>query len=302
MEGTVLTKVVLPIALAIIMLGMGLSLTLKDFSRVLKAPKAFAIGIFCQLIALPALGFAIAYAFNLPPLLAVGLVVLSLCPGGTTSNMYSYLAKGDVALSISLTAVVSLVTPFTIPLFAGLAMNTFMGEAQAFALPLGKTIMILLAITIVPVAIGMGTKFKWPGFAARTESPLKWLSILFLAAIIAGIAKQNWAQLPGFFAQIGWAAFALNAVAMAVGFGVASVAKLGSKQSVTISLEVGIQNGTTALFVTSTILASATMSIAPAVYSLIMFFTGAAVAIARNGLLPSARRSGKPQAKNPAPA
>jgi len=282
MEATILTKVVLPIALAVIMLGMGLSLTVADFRRVLRAPKAFAIGALCQLVILPALGFGLAHAFSLPPLLAVGLVILALSPGGTTSNMSSYLARGDLALSISLTAVISLITPFTIPIFASLAMSSFMGESQAIALPIGQTIATLFAITVVPVVIGMLLRKKWPAFSARTESPLKWLSIFFLFAIVAGVAKQNWAALPDFFAQTGWAAFALNASAMLAGYAVASLARLNAQQSVTISIEVGIQNGTTALFVTSTLLANPTMSIAPAVYSLIMFATGAAVALARN--------------------
>ncbi len=278
MEATVLTKVVLPIALAVIMLGMGLSLVSEDFKRVLRQPKAFAVGLFCQLIVLPAVGFGIAFALDLNPAIAVGLIILALCPGGTTSNMFAFLARGDVALSISLTAVVSLITPFTIPIMAAVAIDQFMGASQDLSLPLVRTIATLLAITIVPVAIGMAIRHKAPGFADRSEKPVKILSIVFLAAIIAGIAKQNWSELPSFFAEAGFAALSLNTATMAIGFAVAVGFRLKRNQTVTIGLEVGIQNGTTALFVTGTLLANPTMSIAPAVYSLIMFATGAAVA------------------------
>ena len=282
MEATVLTKIVLPIALAVIMLGMGLSLATDDFRRVLRFPKAFAVGVTCQLVLLPAIGFALASALGLSPAIAIGLIILALSPGGTTSNMFAYLARGDVALSISLTAVVSLITPFTIPLIGAIAMNHFMGESAAIALPIGRTVVTLLIITLVPVAIGMVIRHKAAAFASRAEKPVKILSIVFLAAIIAGIMKQNWSQLGSFFAQAGVASLLLNLSTMALGFGIAWLMRLSRKQSVTIGLEVGIQNGTTALLVTGTILANPTMSIAPAIYSLIMFMTGAVVALGVN--------------------
>jgi len=272
----------LPIALAVIMLGMGLSLTLADFRRVMRAPKAFAVGIACQLLLLPAVGFGLAYALDLPGVLATGLVILALCPGGTTSNMFAYLAGGDVALSISLTAVVSLIAPFTIPIFAGIAMRQFMGESQVIELPLAKTILTLLLITVVPVAIGMIIRAKLPKLADRSEKPVKILSIVFLAAIIAGIMKSNGSNLMDFFAAAGWAALALNISTMALGFAAAAAFRLSRPQSITIGLEVGIQNGTTALFVTNTLLLNPQMSIAPAVYSIIMFVTGAFIGLALN--------------------
>lgn len=275
MEATFLTKVVLPLALFVIMLGMGLSLVPDDFRRVLRHPKAVAIGASFQMLALPLLGFAFAKIFGLEGALAVGLVTLALCPGGTTSNMFSFLSRGDVALSISLTAVVSLITPFTIPLLLGPAMTHFMGEAAAVKLPIGQTIVQLLAITVVPVGIGMFVRHKAPSASRRAEGAVKVLSIVFLFAVIGGIMRQNWDKLPGFFAQAGLSSLALNVVGMALGYFGAKSLKLGERQSITIGLEVGIQNGTTALLVTSTILQNPIMSIAPAIYSLIMFATGA---------------------------
>ena len=297
MEATVLTTVVLPIALAVIMLGMGLSLVVDDFRRVLRHPKAFAVGAFCQLVLLPALGFGVASALGLDPLLAVGLVILALCPGGTTSNMYAYLAKGDVALSISLTAVASLIAPFTIPIFATIAMDSFLGEAQSLALPIPKTIITLLVITVIPVGIGMVIRNKAEAFAKRAEKPVKILSIVFLAAVIAGIVKQNWDALPDFFAQAGLAALVLNLATMALGFGAAVLFRLNREQSITIGLEVGIQNGTTALLVTATLLENSTMSIPPAVYSIIMFVTGALFALLVNKVSSSAAVSSAKSSK-----
>ena len=275
MEATFLTKVVLPLSLFIIMWGMGLSLTLGDFRRVVKVPKAVAVGIFLQMILLPLVGLAVVTLMGLDGALAVGLMVLALSPGGVTSNMVSFLARGDVALSVTLTALVSIISPFTIPLVLAPVMDSLMGASASVSLPVGETILQLLVITIVPVSLGMLVRRYAPAFAARSERPVKVLSLLFLLLIIAGIMRQNWAQLPEFFAQAGLAALVLNVLALAIGYYGARVVGLAREQCVTIGVEVGIQNGTTALVITGTILANPTMSIAPAIYSLLMFGTGA---------------------------
>ncbi len=280
MESTVLTKVVLPLAQFIIMLGMGLALSLGDFRRVSKQPKAFIVGIWAQMVLLPAIGFALATLLNLPPALAVGLMILSLCPGGTTSNLFAYLAKGDLALSVSLTAVASIIAPFSLPLIGSFAMEHFMGAETAVTLPLGKTVIQLVAITILPVSIGMLIRNKAYDFAIRAEGPVKIMSALFLVLVIAGIMRNSWSDLPSYFADAGVAALLLNLATMACGFGLALAARLSRPQSVTIGLEVGLQNGTTALLVTGTILENPIMSIPPAVYSLIMFGTGTLFALA----------------------
>ncbi len=276
MEGNILTKVVLPLALFVVMLGMGLSLRPVDFKRVAEFPKALVLGIVCQMIALPLVGLGVLSIVDLTPALAVGLLVLTFCPGGTTSNMFSYLARGDLALSVTLTAVVSLVTPFTIPLLANMAMDNLLGSTAAISLPIGRTIGILVGITILPVGIGMLINAKKPDLAKRCDKAVKVLSTVALFAIIAALVKKEWNNLPGWFAQVGIAALLLNASAMTLGYGVSKAAKLNVKQSITIGIEVGIQNGTTALFVTSTLLENPEMSISPAIYSLIMFATGTA--------------------------
>lgn len=274
MEGSILTKVVLPLSLFFVMLGMGLGLTIQDFKNTAKAPKAVGIGLGMQLLLLPLVAFFVTTVFGLKAGLAVGLIIIALCPGGVTSNMFSLLARGNVALSISLTAIVSLITPFTIPIILSYAMVQFLGEATTVALPIPKTIITLLAITVLPVGIGMLVNKKAPEFAKKCDKPVKILSIVILAVIIAGISKQNWDKLPEFFAQVGWACLLLCALTMLMGFWGSKLLGAERKDSITIGIEVGIQNGTTGIFIASTLLKDPVMSIPAAVYSLIMFVVG----------------------------
>lgn len=274
MEQTFLSKVILPLALAIIMLGMGLSLVRDDFKRVFRVPKAVAIGLLCQMVLLPLVGFVVVKLVAMDsPELAVGLLVLTFCPGGATSNMLTLLARGDVALSITLTAVTSLITPLSIPILTNIAAAQLMAEGQAVVIPFAKSAG-LFVITVVPVLIGMVIRKHWPNAANAANKPVKVLSLLFLFGIIGLLIKQNAAQLPGFFAQTGVAALILNVTTIVLGYGAARLAKLTRPQQVTVGMEVGIQNGTLALFVTGTLIGDTTMTIAPAIYSLIMFGTG----------------------------
>lgn len=282
MDDSILTKVLLPLALFIIMWGLGLSLTWADFKRGAEKPLPVAVGVLCQMVLLPLLGFAVANLFGLSGPLAVGLVILSLCPGGVTSNLLSFLSKGDLALSITLTAISSVLTPFTVPLVAGFAFAQFGMDAAEIALPIPKTMLTLVAITILPVGIGMLIRRYKAGFAKAAERPIRIASALFLALIIAGVVKQNIDNLAEFFTKAGPAALVLNLLSMGSGLLAAKLLKLGRPQSITIGMEVGVQNGTTAIFITSTLLGNPEMSIAPAVYSLIMFVTGAAFGVLMN--------------------
>lgn len=268
MEASILTKVVLPLVLFAVMWGMGLALEPRDFRRVGMMPKALIIGISCQMIMLPLVAIGLLSVFELAPALAVGLLILSFCPGGTTSNMLSYLAGGDVALSITLTAVVSLITPFTIPLLANLAMGHWLGAAAVISLPIIKTIVVLLVITVLPVALGMLIKAKQPGFAERSQRVVKVASILALLAITFAIVSHEWDHLPGWFAKVGLICLLLGVLTTALGYFVGVVTKLERSQSITVAIEVGVQNGATGLFVTSTLLENAEMSIPPVIYSL----------------------------------
>ncbi len=274
MQADLLMTVVLPVSLFIIMLGMGLSLRMADFVRVLAMPKAALVGLFAQMIALPAIAFFIATAFKLPPELAVGLMIISFAPGGATSNMFSNLANGDVALSISLTAIVSLVTPFTLPWLTLLSMDHFMGAGDAFELPLLKIIIQLLVITVIPVFIGMFILSKWQKAANKTEPVIKVFSVIFLFLIIVVILLKNKAQMVDFFIQTGAATLMLNVLVLGLGYLLAKFFNLPQAQSISIGYEVGIQNGTLALMVAGMLVGNDTMMIPAITYSAFMFITG----------------------------
>lgn len=274
MSAELLTQVILPVSLFLIMLGMGLSLKTSDFSNIIRTPKAIAVGLSAQLVLLPLVAFLIAIILQLPPEIAVGLIIIALAPGGATSNMYSYLFKGDVSLSISMTAVVSLITPFTIPILAALSMSYFMAAQTDFTLPIGKTIVQLLVITVIPVAIGMLLLAKAPMLANRIEKFLKWFSVAFLALIIVLIVLQHKQHMQSYFAESGLATLILNVVVLMLGYHLAKLAKLPPAQSVSIGFEVGIQNGTLALLVAGTLIGNEVMMIPAITYALIMFATG----------------------------
>jgi BASS family bile acid:Na+ symporter len=275
MQADILTTLILPISLFLIMFGLGLSLKTSDFKAIFTNPKAIYIGLTGQLLILPIVAFVIALLFQLPPELAVGLIIIALAPGGATSNMFTYLAKGDVSLSVSLTAIVSIVTPFTIPILAVLSMNYFMQDSTEFSIPVVKTIMQLLVITIIPIVIGMFVLAKWAKIATKLENILKYFSILFLLLIIVLIVLKNKDNMIEFFLQVGAATLVLNFSVLLIGYFMAKKAKLSQPQSVSIGYEVGIQNGTLALVVAGTLIGNNEMMIPAVTYSLIMFLTGA---------------------------
>jgi bile acid:Na+ symporter, BASS family len=290
MEANFLTAVFLPLALFIIMLGMGLTLTLEDFKRVVIYPKAVVIGLVAQLVVLPIVGFGIASVFPLSPQLAVGVMILAACPGGATSNMITFLAKGDVALSVTLTAISSFITVFTIPLVVNLSMQTFLGQGTTLQLPFLNTVLQIAVITLLPVAIGMIAKRYAPGLADKADKPVKWLSIFFLTVVITGVLLRERNNFISYVIDVGWATLVLNIVAMALGFAIATLTRLGEKSVTAITIEVGIQNGTLAIAIASTptLLNTPTMAIPAAIYSLLMFATGAGFAwwsSRRQGLL-----------------
>ncbi len=274
MQADFLTQVILPISLFFIMFGMGITLRPLDFKKIFKSPKVVAIGICAQMLLLPLIALIIAIALKLPPEIAIGLIIIALAPGGATSNMFTYLSKGDVSLSITLTAIVSLIAPFSIPILAGLSMGYFMGGSTAFSLPVGKTIIQLLVITVIPVVFGMFVLSRWENLAKKIEPILKWLSILFLILIIILIILKNNADMFSYFSQAGLATFVLNLAALMMGYQLSIFAKLSHPQAVTIGFEVGIQNGTLALFVAGTLIGNNVMMIPAVTYSLIMFFSG----------------------------
>ncbi len=274
MSATFLTTVLLPIALAIIMLGMGLSLLPEDFQRVSKYPKAVSIGLISQLIILPIIGFLIAKVVPMPPAIAVGLIILALCPGGPSSNLITYLAKGDVALSVTLTALSSIITVFTIPTFANLALQYFIGRTATIALPIGSTMLQIFLITLLPIGLGMFLRQIFPELALRLEKVTSRLAVVLLALIIIALIIREWDRLPGFILQVGVSCVLLNVLSTLAGLYVSKLFNLGSAQQICIAIEVGIQNGTLAIAITAGLLNNPDMAIPAAVYSLFMYVTG----------------------------
>jgi len=275
MQTDILTSVILPLSLFLIMLGMGMSLKPIDFKRIIQQPKAVLIGFAGQLLLLPVIAAALAVMLELPPEIQVGLIIIALAPGGATSNMFSYLSKGDVALSISLTALISIVTPFTIPLVTALSIHYFMTGDTTFEMPILKTIVQLLVITIVPVILGMIFRAKQSIIAQKIEEKLKWFSVFFMFVIIVLIIIKNSDNMLNFFIQAGSATLMLNVIVLYAGYQIAKFANLSRAQSITISFEIGIQNGTLALVVAGTLIGNQTMMIPAITYGLLMFVTGA---------------------------
>lgn len=265
---------ILPMAIFIIMFGMGLSLRIADFTYLFKEPKVILIGLSTQIIVLPLLALLIAILFHLPPELAVGLMIISFAPSGTTSNIFTNLAKGDVALSISLTAIISLITPFTIPLFSLLAMHYFLGSESAVEIPLLKLLIQLLVVITLPVITGMFILSKWQKAADKIEPRIRLFSIVFLFLIILAIIVKHKAEMVEFFIRTGMATLTLNILALILGYSLALFFKLSKKQAISISYEVGIQNGALALIIAGTIIGNSTMMIPAVTYSIFMFVTG----------------------------
>lgn len=271
-----LLTVFLPVALGIIMLGLGLSLTLADFARVVKFPKPVLIGLICQLLLLPLVCFFLAKTFGLAPALAVGLMLLAASPGGTTANLYSHLAHGDVALNITLTAVNSVIAILTMPLIVNLSLAYFMEGDQAIPLQFAKVVQVFI-IVLGPVAIGIWLRSRFPGFAERMQKPVKIVSALFLLIIILLAVVKDWQTFVEYAPLVGGAALAFNLISLAVGYCVPRLFNLSLRQAVAIGMEIGIHNGTLAiaLALSPMLLNNSTMAIPAAIYSIIMFFTAA---------------------------
>ncbi len=255
------------------MLGMGLTLKPVDFKNAILYPKAVFIGLFLKLLIIPGLTFAMLFLIPLQPELAVGFVLLAACPGGATTNLITHLAKGDVALSITLTAIASMITVFTIPILVDLGLLAFMGEGKVIELPIFKTIGQILAITIVPVVLGMFLFNKFPKTAHLAERPVKILSALFLVLIIAAVLIKERANLGDFFLKAGLLSILLNLVGMLAGYYLTLWVTKNKAQAITVGVEVGVVNGTLGIAIAAGILNDSVMTIPSAVYSIVMFPT-----------------------------
>ena len=274
MQSNFLSTTLLPIALGIIMLGLGLALSIDDFKRVIKYPKAVAIALICQMVLLPAICFFVAKIFGLEPALAVGLMLLAASPGGATANLYSHLSDGDVALNITLTAVNSVLTLFTLPLVVNFSLDYFMTTDQYVPMQFSKVAEVF-AIVLVPVTLGMLFKSKLPAFATKMDKPVKILSAVFLILIIIAAVYRERVILTAHFGTIGFPVLVFNLLSMGLGYYLPQVWRVEKKQAVAIGMEIGIHNGTLAIFIALSVLNNSIMSVPAALYSLLMFFTAA---------------------------
>lgn len=270
MNPDLVIAIALPVTLFCIMFGMGASLTLANFKTLIHTPGTVFSGILAQMLLLPVLAYVLLYPFALPAEIFVGFMILALSPGGTTSNIFAYLAGGNLALSISLTAIVSIVTPFSIPLVAGWILDSQPGLVSAIELPFLATLTKLFIVTLVPVILGMLLRQLNPNFCNKYEFWMTRIPLMMLLLVIAGIIYQNWQKMPVFIEQTGVPALLLASLALVSGYFLARSLKQNESDSRTIAIETSIQNGGTAILVTGTILQNPTMTIAPVMYGILM--------------------------------
>jgi len=289
-----IVKLYIPIVLGVIMLTMGLGLSLPDFKRVLVEPKAIALGLVNQLIVLPLVGFGIAFLFELPPALAVGLVIITACPGGPSSNLYSKLARGDVALSVSLTAISGLVTMVSIPLVTGLALDTFMGQGRDIHLDVPGTILQLFLIVGVPLSLGMYCRFRNVERAIKLEKIMTKVAVALLLTLIIGAILKERAKVGAYVADLGLPIIVLSLSTIFIGLLSAMAARLSIRQSVTIAIEVGMQNAALGMGIAMTSLGSEEIAMPSVVYGILAYFTCAVALLIGRRFIPGDYPHGKP--------
>ncbi|WP_010201670.1 bile acid:sodium symporter family protein [Psychrobacter sp. PAMC 21119] len=270
---TLVNSVVIPLCLFLIMMGMGMTLITNDFKRILKYPKAVSIGLLNQLILLPIIGFALANIMPLRPEYAVGVMLLVLCPGGTTSNLFTFLAKGDVALSVTMTAIASVVTVFSIPVVLSFSLIHFMGAGSEFQLPIIKTMISLFVITILPISIGMLIKRFAPRVADSSQVIVSRFGVTFLTFLVVFLSYVQRDIIVEALIATGPVSLLLNLSTMALGYYSSKWLGLNLAQRTSITMEVGLQNSTLSIFMALTLLSNYDMSMTPAIYTLVMFLT-----------------------------
>ena len=264
-----LTTVGLPLALAIIMFGLGLDLTVADFKRVGRAPKAVAVALGCQILLLPAICFGLVVLFDLPALLGIGMMLLAASPGGTTANLFSHLFRGDVALNITLTAINTVIAVVTLPIITGLAIAWY-DRQDDVSMPLVEIVKVF-ALILLPVGIGMLVNARAPGFARRMDKPVRIGSAVILAILVLGILLDQRENVGDYLADVGLVTALFCAISLVVGYYVPTAFGVTGPQAIASSMEVGVHNATLAIFVAVEVLDEVEISVPAAVYSLVMF-------------------------------
>ena len=264
-----LVSVALPPALAIIMFGLGLGLTVDDFTRVGRHPKAVAVALTCQLVLLPAVCFGLVLLFDLPALLAIGMLLLAASPGGASANLFSHLFHGDVALNITLTAINSVISILTLPLITNFAIDWF-DQGDSVSMPFIEIVKVF-AIVLVPVALGMLVRQLKPAFAAAMDRPVRIGSVVILAALVLAIMVDQRENVGDSLADVGLVAAVFCAASLVTGYVVPRAFGIVREQAIASSMEIGVHNAALAIFIAVEVLESTEISVPAAVYSLIMF-------------------------------
>jgi BASS family bile acid:Na+ symporter len=264
-----LTTIGLPVALGIIMFGLGLSLTSADFRRVAEHPRAVVVALACQLLVLPLVCFGLVVVLDLPPLLGIGMLLLAASPGGTSANLFSHLFRGDVALNVTLTAINSIVAIFTLPIITNLAIAWFDRE-DTVSLQFRKVVEVFVVV-LAPVLLGMLVRSLRPGFAHRMDKPVRIGSAVILAVLVLGILLDQREDVGGYLADVGLAAALFCALSLVIGYLVPKALGIVEGQAIASSMEIGVHNATLAIYIAVEVLDETEISVPAAIYSLFMF-------------------------------
>lgn len=262
-----------PFFLFTVMMAMGLALTLQDLKQVLVRPKAVIAGLSVQLLLLPAITIGLGFLYSSPPVIAAGAIILAACPGGVTSNAYVFSARADIALSVGMTTIASIVTAFTIPFLTLFALDLHLDRAEMPALSASQMTWKLAQFTIIPVALGMTLRAWRPGLAKRALEPLRIITLIALILIAAIGTINAWETIVENIWTAGILMATINVVGMLLGYGLGNLLRLPFRQMASITFEVGVQNLSMALFVCLTFLKSPELAVATFVYALFMKIT-----------------------------
>ena len=274
MQGEIVSSVMLPAILAFIMFSLGLGLTPSDFRRIITQPRALLVGVFCHFVLLPLVCYLMVRGFGITGVFAVGFMIIAACPTGTTSNMLTYLARGDVALAVSFTALASVTTMFTLPFIVAWSLVAFMGAEQTVSVPVASMMGQIFMLLALPVGAGMLVRHLWPAATLRREPMATRIATVLFIIILALAIVKNWAMLRDNFSTLAPFAIGLNLTMLAIGFLVAWLARLSRRQSVTLGIETAVQNATLAIVIASTVLKQDAMAVPGALYGVLMYVGG----------------------------
>jgi BASS family bile acid:Na+ symporter len=279
MQGDIVSGVLLPLILGFIMFSLGLGLTPVDFRRILAQPRALIVGVVCHFVLLPLVCYLMLKTLGITGVFAVGFMILAACPTGTTSNLLTYLARGDVALALSFTAIASVLTIFTLPLLVTWSLGHFLGAARAVDVPVGMMMGQVAMVLGIPVSLGMFVRHRWNDWALAFEPRATRIATGFFVLIVVLAVVKNWALLRDNFATLAPFALLLNITMLCIGFAVAWAVRLSRAQSVTLGIETAVQNAALALVIASSVLKDDTLAIPGALYGVLMYAGGLVFAL-----------------------